>query len=101
MRRGGCAGCCLAQTCMMTRPCISFRRVSGKENCFAAAVVTKEGDAPRANAPRHLVLHQPSDAGNAGTILRTALGFGFQDIAIIPPAVDIYDPRVIRASMGG
>lgn len=77
-----------------------LKRVSGKENCFAAAVVTKEGDTPRANAPRHLVLHQPSDAGNAGTILRTALGFGFQDIAIIPPAVDIYDPRVIRASMG-
>ena len=77
-----------------------LRRLSGKDNCFAAAVVTKESEALRPDAPRHLVLHHPMDAGNAGTILRTALGFGFQDIAIITPAVDVYDPRVIRASMG-
>ncbi len=77
-----------------------LRRLSGKDNCFAAAVVTKESESPRGDAPRHLVLHHPMDAGNAGTILRTALGFGFQDIAIITPAVDVYDPRVIRASMG-
>ncbi len=77
-----------------------LRRLSGKDNCFAAAVVEKAGEALRDDAPRHLVLHQPADAGNAGTILRTALGFGYRDIAVIPPAVDIFDPHVIRASMG-
>lgn len=77
-----------------------LRRLSGKDNCFAAAVISKKGEAPRARASRHLVLHHPMDRGNAGTILRTALGFGFEDIAVITPAVDLFDPRVIRASMG-
>lgn len=77
-----------------------LRRLSGKDNCFAAAVVQKKGDGIRPDSPRHLVLHNPMDAGNAGTILRTALGFGYQDIAIITPAVDVFDPHVIRASMG-
>ena len=40
------------------------------------------------------------DSGNLGTILRTALGFGLTNIAIIRPAVDSDDPRVTRASMG-
>ncbi|MDO4741736.1 MAG: TrmH family RNA methyltransferase, partial [Eubacteriales bacterium] len=44
--------------------------------------------------------HHPSDSGNLGTILRTALGFGLRNIAIIRPAVDSDDPRVTRASMG-
>ena len=48
----------------------------------------------------HIVLHHPSDSGNLGTILRTALGFGLKNIAIIRPAVDSDDPRVVRASMG-
>lgn len=42
----------------------------------------------------HIVLHHPSDSGNLGTILRTALGFGLKNIAIIRPAVDSDDPRV-------
>ena len=38
--------------------------------------------------------------GNLGTILRSCLGFGMKDIAIIKPGVDIFDPKVVRASMG-
>ena len=48
----------------------------------------------------HLALHHPSDKGNLGTMLRTALGFGYRDIAIIRPAADAFDPHVVRASMG-
>lgn len=73
-------------------------RISGKENCFAAIVFDKfEGELTRGN---HLVLHHPSDKGNLGTMLRTALGFGYTDIAIIRPAADAFDPHVVRASMG-
>ena len=32
--------------------------------------------------------------------MRTMLGFGIKDLAIVRPAVDIYDPKVVRASMG-
>ena len=48
----------------------------------------------------HLVLVNPSDMGNIGTIARTMLGFGIVNLALIRPAVDYFDPRVIRASMG-
>ena len=77
----------------------ALSRISGKENCYAAVVFEKfqgklSGDAP------HVVLHQPSDAGNLGTILRTALGFQLKNLAIIRPAADVFDPKVVRASMG-
>ena len=77
----------------------ALERISKKENCFAAMVYKKEEGAFDARFP-HVVLHHPSDSGNMGTILRTALGFGLRNIAIIRPAVDSDDPRVTRASMG-
>lgn len=76
----------------------ALSRVSGKENCFAALVFDKfQGELTEGN---HLVLHNPSDKGNLGTMLRTALGFGYRDIAVIRPAADAFDPHVVRASMG-
>ena len=77
----------------------ALKRISGKENCFAAVVFEKFQGSMSPACP-HVVLHRPSDAGNLGTILRTALGFGLKSLAIIRPAADVYDPRVVRASMG-
>ena len=76
-----------------------LEKISRKENCHAAMVYRKaEGQlSPDGD---HLVLHHPSDMGNLGTILRTALGFGYRNVAIIRPAADSDDPRVVRASMG-
>ncbi len=74
-------------------------RLSGKENCYAAAVFSKKQSVLQNSLP-HLVLHHPSDAGNLGTMLRTALGFGYLDIALITPCVDVFQPHVVRASMG-
>lgn len=77
----------------------AVERISGKENSWVVTVLNKYACSldPAAN---HVVLHNPSDVGNAGTILRSALGFGFKNVAIIRPGVDPFDPRVIRASMG-
>ena len=77
----------------------ALARISGKENCFAAAVFEKFSDALDPEKP-HILLHHPGDSGNAGTILRTALGFGVEDAAMIRPCVDPFDPRTVRASMG-
>ena len=52
----------------------ALSRISGKENCFAAAVFEKQQSA--LENQDHIVLHHISDQGNLGTILRTALGFG-------------------------
>ena len=77
----------------------ALSRISGKENCYAAAVFEKFQDdlQPGVN---HVVLHHPSDSGNVGTILRTALGFGIEEIGLIRPCVDVFDPKTVRASMG-
>ena len=77
----------------------ALSRISGKENCYAAAVFGKFRDELRADAP-HVVLHRPGDGGNVGTILRTCLGLGIEDVALVRPCVDVFDPRVVRSSMG-
>ena len=77
----------------------ALTRISGKENCFAAAVFEKFEDAPDPGKP-HVVLHNPGDSGNVGTILRTALGLGIEDVALIRPCADLFDPKTVRASMG-
>ena len=75
----------------------AVERISGKENAWCVTVLGKY--ACRLDPLRsHVVLHNPSDVGNVGTILRSALGFGFRDVAIIRPGVDPFDPRVLRAS---
>jgi TrmH family RNA methyltransferase len=77
----------------------ALSRISGKENCYAAAVFEKFEDTLDPDRP-HVVLHQPGDCGNVGTILRTALGLGVEDVALIRPCADLFDPRTVRASMG-
>ena len=76
-----------------------LRSVSHKENCHAAMVYRKV-EADLLAGADHLVLVNPGDAGNLGTIMRTALGFGFLNLAIIRPAADTDDPKTVRASMG-
>jgi TrmH family RNA methyltransferase len=53
-----------------------------------------------AEGESHVVLVNPSDPGNLGTICRAMLGFGFTNLGVIKPASDIFDPKTIRASMG-
>lgn len=77
----------------------TVERLARRGDTYAIGVFRKE--AARLNpSASHLVLVNPGDMGNLGTILRTMQGFGISDLAIIPPAADIYDPRVVRASMG-
>ena len=47
-----------------------------------------------------LVLDRIADPGNLGTIFRSALWFGIQDILLGPDCVDPYSPKVVRGSMG-
>ena len=73
-------------------------KLSPKNNCFAIAVFKKyENFIVEGN---HVVLVHPMDMGNMGTIMRTMLGFGYQNLVIVRPAVDVFDPKVIRSSMG-
>ena len=77
----------------------TIERLSPKENTYAVGVFRKWHDSLDAEA-RHLVLVNPGDMGNLGTIMRTMLGFGVRDLALVRPAADVFDPRAVRASMG-
>ena len=77
----------------------ALSRILGKENVYAAVAFKKKEKALDAARP-HVVLHHPMDEGNLGTIQRTMLGFGLKDLAIVSPAADPFEPRVVRASMG-
>lgn len=76
----------------------AFHILSPKGNCYVIGEFLKVQLS--LDNSSHIVLVNPSDAGNLGTILRTAVGFGITNIAIIRNAVDFYDPKAIRSSMG-
>ncbi|MBI2332877.1 MAG: RNA methyltransferase [Chloroflexi bacterium] len=50
--------------------------------------------------PFVLIFDRPSDMGNLGSLIRSANSFGVDAILIIGHGVDVYDPKVIRSSLG-
>ncbi|MBD5523304.1 MAG: TrmH family RNA methyltransferase [Lachnospiraceae bacterium] len=76
-----------------------IEKIRDKDNCFMIGVFKKYHCKLNHN-DNHVVLVNPSDTGNLGTIIRSCVGFGITNLAIIEPAVDIFHPKVIRAAMG-
>jgi TrmH family RNA methyltransferase len=76
-----------------------IKLLAPKENTYAIAVLDKYQMQLNAEK-KHLVLVEPRNMGNLGTIIRTMVAFGFYDLAIIRPAADIFDPKVISSTMG-
>jgi len=64
---------------------------------IAIAKIKKEKDFEFGN--RVLFLDGISDPGNVGTIIRTGVASGFSDI-ILDKCVDVYNPKVVRSTMG-
>ncbi|HIS26305.1 MAG TPA: TrmH family RNA methyltransferase [Candidatus Pullilachnospira intestinigallinarum] len=92
-------GLCREHGIPVERAAKAVEKLRDKENIFAIGVFEKYTNQlnPKEN---HIVLVNPSDMGNMGTIIRTSIGFGIRNLAIVEPAVDIFNPRVVRASMG-
>ena len=77
----------------------TIERIREKDSCLVIGVFHKF-DSRLDHNKNHVVLVNPSDSGNMGTIIRTCVGFGIHDLAIIEPAIDIFNPKTVRASMG-
>jgi len=73
-------------------------KISQSQNCYAIGVFDKY-QSPIVEG-NHLVLVSPEDTGNLGTIIRTMVAFEIDNLALIRPAIDVFDPKTIRASMG-
>ena len=57
-------------------------------------------DLTRGESPLCVVLANLQDPGNLGTIFRTAEGAGVSGILLSRDSVDLYNPKVIRSTMG-
>ena len=53
------------------------------------------------NMGRYGVLEDIQDPGNLGTMIRTAEAFGLDGLVLSSGCCDVYNPKVLRASMGG
>ena len=76
-----------------------FTALSGKDNVMAIGEFMKF-ESKLDEKKNHLVLVNPSNMGNLGTILRSGAAFEIGGIAIIKPAADCFDPKCVRSSMG-
>ncbi len=74
-------------------------KLSDKENVFCIGVFNKF-NSELEKKRSHICLVNPGNMGNLGTIIRTAIGFGIKDLAIISPGADVFNPKTVRASMG-
>lgn len=52
------------------------------------------------NHPFYLLFDRPSDLGNFGSILRSADAFQVDTVFVLGHSIDVYDPKVLRASLG-
>ena len=51
-------------------------------------------------AAASVVLDRVQDAGNVGSILRSAAAFGFKQVIALPGTAALWSPKVLRAAMG-
>lgn len=77
----------------------AIKRISEKDNIYVVGVFNKTKEEIIAGN-NHVILHDISDMGNLGTIIRSMAAFNVFDLALIGNTCDIYNPKVIRASMG-
>lgn len=73
--------------------------LSEKENTFVIGEFQKFSTTsiPSGN---HVILVNPSNMGNLGTIFRSCAAFNIDFLGIIKPAADAFDPKCIRSTMG-
>ena len=70
---------------------------------LVAVVAMPEDDLGRIPTPagaRLVVVDRPSNPGNLGTLLRSCDAFQVSGVVVTGHAVDLYEPQVLRASMG-
>lgn len=83
----------------------AFEKIAYREgsSCFVA-VAQRPGlrldDLPTANIPLYVVMDDVEKPGNLGAVLRSADGAGVTGVIACDKRTDLYNPNVIRASLG-
>jgi TrmH family RNA methyltransferase len=77
----------------------SINKVAVKENTYVMGVFKKYESGLDKDC-NHLLLVEPRNMGNLGTIIRTMLGFRVKNLVLIGDSADIFNPKVVRSTMG-
>ena len=78
-----------------------FRDISGLESpAKLGFVIDLPESAPIAPQAATVILDRVQDAGNVGSILRSAGAFGFKQVLALKGTAALWSPKVLRAGMG-
>ena len=78
-----------------------MKRISSlKHSPGILALVEQKQQSPNLSANQVLCLDGINDPGNLGTIIRTADWLGIREVWCSPNCADIYNPKVVQATMG-
>ena len=75
-----------------------INKISLKDKEYVIGIFKKEKSDLKGH--NHILLDGIDNMGNLGTIMRSMLAFSYRDLALISNTCDVYNPKVIRASMG-
>lgn len=78
----------------------NFKKISQTVNSQGVLAVCKRPALTRKEGDFYLVLDQIKDPGNMGSIIRTAESAGVCSVFLSKDCVDIYNPKVLRSTMG-
>lgn len=82
-------------------PASLFKSISGLESPAQIGFLVAHAEQPAVQAGmRTVVLDRLQDAGNVGTILRSASAMGVQQIVALKGTAALWSPKVLRAAMG-
>jgi RNA methyltransferase, TrmH family len=78
-----------------------MREISGLESpAEMGLVLALPADMAVDTTARSVILDRLQDPGNAGSILRSAAAFGYEQIIALKGTVALWSPKVLRAGMG-
>jgi RNA methyltransferase, TrmH family len=78
-----------------------LEKITALENPEPLVVeIDRPSSSPLFLKKRVLLLDRISDPGNLGTLLRTALAFGWDGVFLLEGSVDLFNDKVLRASKG-